>query len=73
LRAAGTHRDTPFDAEFWLCAWLLSSSGQPLEILEWPVEPRQLRQAVELLQPRALLLYLGRRPDLAALGRTLRT
>ncbi|WP_110994779.1 MerR family transcriptional regulator [Pseudomonas sichuanensis] len=63
--------DTPFDAEFWLCAWLLSSNGQPLEILEWPVEPRQLRQAVELLQPRALLLYLGRRPDLAALGRAL--
>ncbi|MCG8295386.1 MerR family transcriptional regulator [Pseudomonas entomophila] len=64
--------DTPFDAEFWLCAWLLSSSGQPLEILEWPVEPRQLRQAVELLQPRALLLHLGRRPELPALSRALR-
>ena len=64
--------DTPFDAEFWLCAWLLSSSGQPLEILEWPVEPRQLRQAVELLKPRALLLHLGRRPELPALSRALR-
>lgn len=63
--------DAPFDAEFWLCAWLLSSNGQPLEILEWPVEPRQLRQAVELLQPRALLLHLGRRPDLAAWTRSL--
>jgi DNA-binding transcriptional MerR regulator len=63
--------DTPFDAEFWLCAWLLSSSGQALEILEWPVEPRQLRQAVELLQPGAVLLYLGRRPDLAGWARAL--
>ncbi|NIF16535.1 MerR family transcriptional regulator [Pantoea sp. Cy-639] len=60
--------DSPFDARFWLCAWLLSSSGQALEILEWPVEPRQLRQAVELLQPRALVLHLGRRSDLAPLG-----
>ncbi|PYB76806.1 MULTISPECIES: MerR family transcriptional regulator [Pseudomonas] len=64
--------DTAFDPEFWLCAWLLSSNGHPLEILEWSVEPRQLRQAVERLQPQALLLHLGRRPDLAALGRMLR-
>lgn len=64
--------DTAFDAEFWLCAWLLSSNGQPLEILEWPVEPRQLRQAVELLQPRAVLLHLGKRPDLAAWARALK-
>jgi DNA-binding transcriptional MerR regulator len=64
--------EAPFDAEFWLCAWLLSSNGQPLEILESPVEPRQLRQAVELLQPRAVLLHLGRRPDLAAWARSLR-
>ncbi|MCP8633942.1 MerR family transcriptional regulator [Pseudomonas mosselii] len=64
--------DSPFDAEFWLCAWLLSSNGYPLEILEWSVEPRQLRLAVEHLQPRALLLHLGRRPDLAALGRALK-
>lgn len=64
--------DTPFDAEFWLCAWLLSSNGYALEILEWPVEPRQLRQAVLQLQPRALVLHLGRHPDLPALGRALR-
>ncbi|WP_194789892.1 MerR family transcriptional regulator [Pseudomonas sp. UFMG81] len=64
--------DTPFDAEFWLCAWLLSSNGQPLEVLEWPVGPSQLRRAVELLQPCALLLHLGRRPDFAALERALR-
>lgn len=64
--------DTAFDPEFWLYAWLLSSNGCPLEILEWSVEPRQLRQAVERLQPQALLLHLGRRPDLAALGRMLR-
>lgn len=63
--------DTPFDPQFWLCAWLLSSNGYALEILEWSVEPRQLRQAVEQLRPQALLLHLGRRPDLAALGRAL--
>ncbi|MGR6652926.1 MerR family transcriptional regulator [Pseudomonas mosselii] len=63
--------DSPFDAEFWLCAWLLSSNGYPLEILEWSVEPGQLRLAAEQLQPSALLLHLGRRPDLAGLGRAL--
>ncbi|PYC24962.1 MerR family transcriptional regulator [Pseudomonas mosselii] len=63
--------DAPFNPEFWLCAWLLSSNGYPLEILEWSVEPRQLRLAVEQLQPQALLLHLGRRPDLAVLGRAL--
>ncbi|MDH0303184.1 MULTISPECIES: MerR family transcriptional regulator [unclassified Pseudomonas] len=64
--------DTPFDASFWLCAWLLSSNGHALEILEWPVEPRQLRQAMAQLQPRALVLHLGGHPDLPALGRALR-
>lgn len=63
--------DTLFDAEFWLSAWLLSSSGQALEILEWAVEPRQLRHAIEQLQPRALVLHLGRHPDLAGLTRAL--
>ncbi|CAI8842490.1 MULTISPECIES: MerR family transcriptional regulator [Pseudomonas] len=64
--------DTPFDTEFWLCAWLLSSNGHHLEILEWSVEPRQLRLAVDRLRPHTLLLHLGRRPDLTALGRALR-
>lgn len=33
---------------------------------------RQLRLAVERLRPQALLLHLGRRPDLVALARMLR-
>jgi MerR family transcriptional regulator, light-induced transcriptional regulator len=65
--------DAPFDAEFWLSAWLLSSSGQPLELLEWTVEPRQLHHAINQLQPRALVLHLGRHPDLSGLARALQT
>lgn len=60
-----------FDAHLWLCAWLLSSSGYPVEILEWPVTGCQLREAVRQLQPRALVLSLGRRIDLPELQRSL--
>ncbi|MDH0645503.1 MerR family transcriptional regulator [Pseudomonas sp. GD03858] len=63
--------ETPFDAHFWLCAWLLSSNGHALEILEWPVEPRQLRHAMTQLRARALVLHLGGHPDIRALGRAL--
>ncbi|CAG8868048.1 hypothetical protein PS627_02809 [Pseudomonas fluorescens] len=60
-----------FDAHLWLCAWLLSSSGQPVEILEWPVTGSQLREAVRQLQPRALVMSLGRRIDMPELQRSL--
>ncbi|PAV71505.1 hypothetical protein WR25_16092 [Diploscapter pachys] len=75
LEALTSRWQTHFDArleQFWLCAWLLSSNGHHLEILEWSVEPRQLRLAVDRLRPHTLLLHLGRRPDLTALGRALR-
>ncbi|MBF8779462.1 MerR family transcriptional regulator [Pseudomonas fulva] len=63
--------DADFDAHFWLCAWLLSSSGQAVEILERPVTGRQLQQAVAQLKPRALALHLGRSLDPQGLQRTL--
>lgn len=60
-----------FDAQLWLCAWLLSSSGYPVEVLEQPVSGVQLLRAVNQWQPRALLLHLGPRIELVALERTL--
>jgi DNA-binding transcriptional MerR regulator len=63
--------ERPFDAQLWLCAWLLSSSGYPVEVLEQPVSGAQLLRAINQWQPRALLLHLGPRIDLVALERTL--
>jgi DNA-binding transcriptional MerR regulator len=63
--------ERPFDAQLWLCAWLLSSSGYPVEVLEQPVSGAQLLRAINQWQPRALLLHLGPRIELAALERTL--
>ncbi|MDR6713584.1 DNA-binding transcriptional MerR regulator [Pseudomonas hunanensis] len=60
-----------FDAQLWLCAWLLTSSGYPVEILEQPVSGAQLIRAANQLQPRALLLQLGPRIDAPQLERTL--
>ncbi|HGM5582635.1 TPA: MerR family transcriptional regulator [Pseudomonas putida] len=57
----------PFDAHLWLSAWLLSSSGFAVEILEHPVNTRQLVHAIGQLKPRALLLHLGPGTDIPAL------
>ncbi|MFK3683086.1 MerR family transcriptional regulator [Pseudomonas sp. NPDC088890] len=64
--------ERPFDAQLWLCAWLLSSSGYQVEVLEQPVSGAQLLRAVNQWQPRALLLHLGPRIDVVVLERTLR-
>ncbi|MBA1191784.1 MerR family transcriptional regulator [Pseudomonas entomophila] len=66
-----TDNREPFDAHFWLAAWLLSSSGQAVETLEQPVTGRQLQQAVERLTPCAVMLHLGRSLDVSTLRRTL--
>jgi len=60
-----------FDPSLWLCAWLLSNNGIPVEVLEQPVSGVELQRAVTALQPRALLLHLGPRIDSRALLRTL--
>jgi DNA-binding transcriptional MerR regulator len=59
------------DPALWLCAWLLSSNGIPVEVLEQPVGGPQLQRAIAALQPRALLLHLGPRIDSKALQRLL--
>lgn len=63
--------ERPFDPHLWLCAWLLTSNGIAVEVLEQPVTGAQLQRAVSTLQPRALLLHLGPRIDAKALLRTL--
>ncbi|MNT23635.1 hypothetical protein D3C72_1590600 [compost metagenome] len=60
-----------FSPDLWLCAWLLTSNGFPVEVLEQPVAGPQLLSAVNALKPRALLLHLGPRIDDKALLRTL--
>ena len=66
-----TDNREPFDAHFWLTAWLLSSSGQAVETLEQPVTARQLQHAVSRLTPCAVVMHLGRSPDASALRRML--
>ncbi|NIE74061.1 MerR family transcriptional regulator [Pantoea sp. Ap-967] len=63
--------ERPFDPRLWLCAWLLTSNGIAVEVLEQPVGGAQLQRAVTALQPRSLLLHLGPRIDAKALQRTL--
>ncbi|ORL70563.1 helix-turn-helix-type transcriptional regulator [Pseudomonas putida] len=60
-----------FSPGLWLCAWLLTSNGFPVEVLEQPVAGPQLLSAVNVLKPRALLLHLGPRIDDKSLLRTL--
>ncbi|QCI14647.1 MerR family transcriptional regulator [Pseudomonas putida] len=63
--------ERPSDPSLWLYAWLLSSNGIAVEVLERPVGGAQLERAVAALQPRAVLLHLGPRIDAKALQRTL--
>ncbi|MFV3291025.1 MerR family transcriptional regulator [Pseudomonas sp. NY11955] len=60
-----------FSPGLWLCAWLFTSNGLPVEVFEHPVSGPQLHNAVSALKPRAVLLHLGPRIDDKALLRTL--
>ena len=60
-----------FSPGLWLCAWLFTSNGFPVEVLEHPVAGPHLQRAVSTLSPRAVLLHLGPRIDGKALQRTL--
>ncbi|QKL00549.1 MerR family transcriptional regulator [Pseudomonas sp. NY5710] len=60
-----------FSPGLWLCAWLFTSNGIPVEVLEQPVSAAQLQSAVSIFQPRAMLLHLGPRIDDKALLRAL--
>jgi len=50
-----------FNPGLWLCAWLFTSNGFPVEVLEQPVSGPQLQSAVSTFKPRAVLLHLGPR------------
>lgn len=63
--------DRGFDPGLWLCAWLFTSNGFAVEILEQAVAGAQLQSAAAALKPRAVLLNLGPRIDTRALQRTL--
>ncbi|MCX2886916.1 helix-turn-helix-type transcriptional regulator [Pseudomonas sp. LB-090624] len=60
-----------FNPGLWLCAWLFTSNGFPVEVLEQPVSAPQLQTALSAFQPRAVLLHLGPRIDDKALLRSL--
>ncbi len=55
--------DVPLEPNLWLCAWLASSAGCPVDLLDWPVPFTELALAVEHSAPRALLLYAGQALD----------
>ena len=63
--------ELPMEPGLWLCAWLLSDSQCPVEVLDWPVPPGELSLAVERLRPRAVLLYSSQALDNLQLRRQL--
>ncbi|QRY79508.1 MerR family transcriptional regulator [Pseudomonas sp. PDNC002] len=63
--------DLPLEPGLWLTAWLASSAGCPLEILDWPLPPGELALAVERVQPRGLVLYASHALNLPLLPRLL--
>lgn len=60
-----------FSPGLWLCAWLFTSNGLPVEVLEHAIAGAHLQYAVTMLKPRAVLLHLGPRIDEKVLQRTL--
>lgn len=63
--------DAAFCPDVWLCAWLLSSSGQPVVVLEQSIGLGQLRHVVTQLQPRAMVLCLGAQLERSTLFKAL--
>lgn len=47
----------PLEPGLWLCAWLATATGSPLEVLDGPVSLTELELALPRLAPRALLLH----------------
>ncbi len=57
----------PFEPGLWLSAWLICSSEQRVQILEWALPLSELALVLEPLQPKMLLLYASQRLDTQAL------
>lgn len=49
----------PFDPQLWLCAWLISDTGRPVEVFDWPLPPRELALAMQRLHPPMLIMCLN--------------
>jgi len=49
----------PFDPQLWLCAWLVSDAGYPVEVFDWPLPPRELALAIQRLHPPMLMMCLN--------------
>jgi DNA-binding transcriptional MerR regulator len=61
----------PLEPELWLCAWLVSSAGCPVEVFDWPLPLAELALACERIGPRAVLLYSSQALDSQLLRRDL--
>ncbi|MNF41222.1 HTH-type transcriptional repressor YcgE [compost metagenome] len=61
------HSDLPVEPHLWLTAWLISSADCPVEVFDGPLPVGELALAVELLQPRGVLLYSSKAMNLAQL------
>ncbi|MEE4465061.1 helix-turn-helix-type transcriptional regulator, partial [Azotobacter chroococcum] len=48
---------SPLEPGLWLCAWLATATGSPLEVLDGPASLAELELALPRLAPRALLLH----------------
>lgn len=60
-----------FDPHLWLCAWLVSDGGCPVEIFDLPLHGSDLALAMERLNAGALLLSLSKVTDVEQLRRDL--
>ncbi|MBC9249626.1 helix-turn-helix-type transcriptional regulator [Pseudomonas alcaligenes] len=63
--------DLPLEPRLWLCAWLASCAGCPVEVLDWPPPLTELPLALDNLAPRAVLLYSSQALDAGQLRREL--
>jgi len=60
-----------FDPYLWLCAWLVSDGGCPVEVLDLPLHGRDLALAADRLNAAALLLSVNQVADCEQLRRDL--
>jgi len=63
------HSDLPVEPHLWLTAWLISNADCPVEVFDGPLPVGELTLAVELLQPRGVLLYSSKAMNLAQLAK----
>lgn len=59
----------PFDPQLWLCAWLVSDSGYPVEVFDTPLPARDLALGVERLNAKALVISISTALDREGLQR----